>query len=151
MNWSLNISLSLHFLSCFLQHITLSRLSLSSGHSWFYTVGTDNICRACFDWLCVLSLSILPLSLMAFCAGWRGLRRDWALSQCCHLQKRRLCPHHTPDAISPRAEGIPSAAKSMTANGKPERVRQNLRGRDKRKNERDRFIEKNWSPGVKER
>lgn len=93
---------------------------------------------------------------MAFCTGWRGLPRDRALSQCCHLQKQRPLPrpHRTPDAISPRAEGIPSAPKSTTANGKPEKGTTEFKGGCiKDNNERDRwdFMKRNCFPGVKKR
>lgn len=115
---SLNISHSLHFsLPPSPNTISLS-LSLASGLSWFHTVCADSISCACFDWLRVLSLSILSLSLMAFRVGWRSLRRDRELSQCCHLQMQR--PHLRPIAISPRADGMPSA-KSTSADGKREK------------------------------
>lgn len=100
-------------------------LSLASGLSWFHTVWADSISRACFDWLRVLSLSILSLSLMAFCVGWRGLCRDRELSQCCHLQMQH--PHLKPIAISPRADGMP-AAKSTLVDGKREKGTRALEG-----------------------
>lgn len=148
---SLNISLSLSLFPLFSSPNTISlSLSLASGLSWFHTVWADSISHACFDWLHVLSLSILSLSLMAFLVGWRGLRRDRELWQCCHLQMQH--PHLRPIAISPRADGLP-VAKSTLANGKREKGMRALKGEVKwKKTKIGRALGKTPSiSGVKEK